>query len=372
MNPQQQDNTMPIESELKEEISQKRKKLLIIAAICGLAIVILLVAFYVLSGSTSKENNLVSSVFQPKTSVTPTPFPFQEMTIPYLRQREYQSSIANLQQVSASSNYTSYLTSYESDGLKINAQLTKPEGEMPEGGWPAIIFVHGYIPPVNYQTLSSYSSYVDYLASNGFVVFKIDLRGHGNSEGEPGGSYYSADYINDVLNARAALQVSDFVNSSKIGLWGHSMAGNVLLRSLAASPDIPAIVIWAGAVYTYDDLQEFGIDDNSYRPPPSNTERQRKRQELFDTHGQFDSDSTFWRQIVATNYLSDINGAIQINHAVDDPVVSIEYSRNLINILDKTSIVHELNEYPLGGHNMTGSSFNQAMQNTVEFFRENL
>lgn len=372
MNSPQENNITPIESELKEEISSKRKKRLTIAAICGLVIVILLGAFYVLSGRASKENNLASSVFQPKTSVTPTPFPFQEMTIPYLRQREYQSRIANLQQVSANSNYTSYLTSYDSDGLKINAQLTKPTGDMPEGGWPAVIFVHGYIPPVNYQTLANYSSHVDYLAGNGFIVFKIDLRGHGSSEGEPGGSYYSADYIIDVLNARAALQSSDIVSPGKIGLWGHSMAGNVLLRSLASSPDIPAIVIWAGAVYTYEDMQEYGIDDNSYRPPPSNTERQRKRQELFDTHGQFDPNSPFWKQIIATNYLGGINGAIQLNHAADDSVVSIEYSRNLKRILAKTEIVHELNEYSSGGHNMTGNSFNQAMQNTVEFFREKL
>ncbi|MEX2013082.1 MAG: acyl-CoA thioester hydrolase/BAAT C-terminal domain-containing protein, partial [Candidatus Levyibacteriota bacterium] len=187
-----------------------------------------------------------------------------------------------------------------------------------------------------------------------------------------GGSYYSADYIIDVLNARAALQSSDIVSPGKIGLWGHSMAGNVLLRSLASSPDIPAIVIWAGAVYTYEDMQEYGIDDNSYRPPPSNTERQRKRQELFDTHGQFDPNSPFWKQIIATNYLGGINGAIQLNHAADDSVVSIEYSRNLKRILAKTEIVHELNEYSSGGHNMTGNSFNQAMQNTVEFFREKL
>jgi dipeptidyl aminopeptidase/acylaminoacyl peptidase len=207
------------------------------------------------------------------------------------------------------------------------------------------------------------------LARNGFVVFKIDLRGHGSSEGEPGGGYYSSDYVIDGLSARAALASSDFVDPDRIGFWGHSMAGNVVMRVLAARPEIPAVVMWAGAGYTYQDLREIGIDDNSYQPPPSDSARQRKRRELFASHGQFDLNSEFWKQVVPTNYLSDIRGAIQLDHAVDDNVVSIEYSRNLDKVLDATSIPHELNELPSGGHNITGSSFTTAMQKTVEFFK---
>lgn len=308
----------------------------------------------------------------PTPTPTPTPLPFREMTIPYLREREYKSSLGSLETFSQNQNYTSYLTSYDSDGLKINGLLTKPTGQQPSGGWPAIIFIHGYIPPTFYQTTTQYSDYVDYLARNGFVVFKIDLRGHGNSEGESSGAYYSSDYIIDALNAYSALQSSDFVNPQKIGLWGHSMAGNVVLRSLASSPNIPAAVIWAGAGYTYSDLAAYGIDDNSYRPPQISSERARKRQELFDTYGQFDEESLFWQQVAPTNYLKDLKSAIQINHAINDDVVSIEYSRNLKNLLEKASIPIELNEYSSGGHNINGISFTQAMQKTVEFFRDTL
>ena len=301
-------------------------------------------------------------------SPTPTPFPFQDITIPYLKSRDYESSLEEMIQVNKGAGYTGYQTSYDSDGLKINGFLTIPDGEAPAGGWPAIVFVHGYIPPKSYSTLEKYNDYVDYLARNGYVVFKIDLRGHGDSEGEANGAYYSGDYIVDTLNARAALMNSDFVNKDKIGLWGHSMAGNIVSRSLAAAPEIPAIVIWAGAVYTYDDLNAYRIQDASYQPPAQDSEVRSKRQELFQDYGSFDKNTTFWKKVPMTNYLNDIKGAISINHAVDDNVVSIEYSRNFKNILDKTNIVHELNEYPSGGHNITGSSFNQAMQNTVVFY----
>lgn len=350
--------------------TDKKKKVFLIffavLAILGIGI------FYIFLNN-KQTNNISTNVIEGKNvNLTPTPFPFMEMTIPYLRQKEYSSKLGERELVSNNSNYTSYLTSYISEGFKVNAQLTVPKGEEPAGGWPAIVFIHGYIPPSTYQTFGNYSDYVDYLARNGFVVLKIDLRGHGNSEGEAGGGYFSADYINDALNARAALASSGYVNPSKIGLWGHSMAGNVVLRSLAAKPEIPAIVIWAGAVYTYDDMQKYGIDDNSYRPPSDQSNSRRRRQELFDKYGEFSSTSEFWKKVPATNYLSDIKGAIQLNHAIDDDVVNIGYSRDLAKILGDNGKTYELNEYPSGGHNINGPSFNSAMQNTVNFFKKYL
>lgn len=336
------------------------KFLLVLLATLGV-----LFAFFV---KPETLNNVVSPISQ----IAPTPLPFQELTIPYLRSREYKSSVGQLTQVSSGSNYTAYLTSYSSDGLKINAELTKPTGEMPVGGWPAIIFIHGYIAPTIYKTLERYTDHIDYLGRNGFVIFKIDLRGHGQSEGTPGGGYFGSDYVVDTLNAHAALQSSNFVNPNKIGLWGHSMAGNIALRSLAIKKDIPAAVIWAGAVYSYEDRVKYGINDSSYRPPQADVQRQARQKALYDKYGEFSPDSPFWKQVAPTNYLNDIKSAIQLNHAVDDDVVNIGYSRDLTSLLDKTKVVHELHEYPSGGHNITGPSFVAAMQNTIEFFKKYL
>ena len=301
-----------------------------------------------------------------------TPPPFAELTIPYLRKQSYQSNLGELDIIRETTTYTAYLTSYSSEGLRINGLLTQPKGTQPENGWPAIVFVHGYIPPAQYKTDGQYAAFVDYLARNGFVVFKVDLRGHASSEGEPSGAYYSSDYIIDVLHAYSALQNSDFVNPDGIGLWGHSMAGNVVLRSLAVEKEIPVAVIWAGAVYSYEDFQEFGISDASYQAPPNQTERQRKRKELFDTYGEFTPESPFWKQVAATNYLTDFQGAVQLHHAINDDVVDVRYSRNLTELLDETQVEHELHEYSSGGHNISGSSFTQAMQGTVEFYKNKL
>lgn len=313
-----------------------------------------------------KDTNIEEIVIEDKDTPDET---FEDLTIPYLRSRQYNGKLGKLEKISENDKYTSYLTSYDSDGLRVNGLITIPKGQEPEGGWPAIVFVHGYIPPQEYETTKNYASYVDFLAKNGFVIFKIDLRGHGESEGEADGGYYSSSYVIDTLNAYNALLTSDFVNPEKVGLWGHSMSGNVIFRAFVAKKDIKAISIWAGAVYTYSDLSEYGISDNSYKPPSQESESRKKRNVLFEKHGNFDPNNEFWMKVVPTNYLGGLDGTVQINHAVDDPVVSIEYTRNLSLVLLETTLKHEINEYPTGGHNISGSSFDKAMQNTVDFFR---
>ena len=347
---------------------QRKLKILVFS------LIILLVIFlvYLLINSPAKKSGSKFQTSQSTITASPTPFPFRELTIPYLRERTYKSALSSLEKYFENQSYTEYLTSYDSDGFKINGLLTEPKGEKPVKGWPAIVFIHGYIPPTQYQTTSRYADYVDYLARNGFVVFKIDLRGNGNSEGEPGGAYYSSDYVIDTLNAYAALQSSSFVDPTKIGLWGHSMAGNVVMRSFASKPTIPAVVVWAGAGYSYTDLLQYKINDQSYQPPVTSTNRVRQRQLLMNTYGQPSSTSAFWKEVAPTSYLNDLKGAIEINHAVDDDVVNIGYSRNLNALLDKTSVPHEFYEYPSGGHNIQGVSFTSAMENTVRFFKKYL
>jgi predicted esterase len=85
-----------------------------------------------------------------------------------------------------------------------------------------------------------------------------------------------------------------------------------------------------------------------------------------------DYDTPFWQAMIPTNYLADISGAIQLQHAVDDDVVNVGYSRDLAALLAPTAIVHELRDYPTGGHNFTGGTFNLAASSMIDFFRQHL
>lgn len=318
-------------------------------------------------------DNNQEAVIERVQSILPKSFKndqFYPMTIPYLREREYDSELTNISEFSRNTSYTAYTASYNSDGFRVNGYLTIPNSEGPH---PAIVFIHGYIPPTVYKTTQNYTNYVDYFARNGFVVFKPDLRGHDTSEGDAFGAYNSGDYIIDTLNAYSALQKHEAVNEKAVGLWGHSMGGNVTFRSFVAKQNIPAVVIWAGAVYTYEDMQLFGIDDNSYRPPVDNTKRDKYRQELRAAHGAFNKEDEFWQTVVPTNYLEGVSGNIQIHHAIDDTVVDIGYSRNLKSLLENNPTISiDVREYSSGGHNIIAPAYDTAMQESVQFFKNHL
>ena len=129
------------------------------------------------------------------------------LSIEELKKGNYPGSEFVIEQtLEPGSNYSRYTASYKSEGLKIYGLLTIPNGEKPEGGWPAIVFNHGYIPPSEYKTTERYVAYLDGFARNGYVVFKPDYRGHGESEGSASGAYGSNDYTIDVLNAVSSVK----------------------------------------------------------------------------------------------------------------------------------------------------------------------
>src|SRR3989344_911793 len=99
------------------------------------------------------------------------------LSIEAQRKKEYSGSEITIEQtLSSGSNYQKYIASYKSDGLKIYALLTVPNGPVPEGDFAAIVFNHGYIPPAEYSTTERYAAYVDGFAKEGYIVFKPDFR----------------------------------------------------------------------------------------------------------------------------------------------------------------------------------------------------
>lgn len=318
-----------------------------------------------------------ASAATPATAATEVPFEIgQEITIPYLRSvRISGSQITFERELTSTFYYEQHLVSYISEGNKIYGLLTIPRSEPPETGFKAIVFNHGYIPPDAYRTTERYAAYVDYLARNGFVVFKIDYRGHGESEGEPSGSYFSPGYTLDAIAAFKSLQTLDIIDPQGIGMWGHSMAGNLVLRAMLIEPDIQAGVIWAGAVYSYDDFSAYGIDDNSYRPPATQeagSDPRRRSREIIDAYGRPDTQVEYWRAVSLTENIRYLYHPLQLHHAQDDSVVSIRYSEDLAAVLLENGKEYEFYRYEGGGHNLVSPYFGQAMQRTVEFFRDEL
>lgn len=302
----------------------------------------------------------------PTETATPTPT-FHPMSIQAMRQTPYPGSqIVLEQELDRGVNYRRYYAFYLSEGLRIYALLTVPDGEPPPGGWPAIVFNHGYIPPNVYRTTERYVAYVDTLARNGYIVFRIDYRGHDRSEGIATGAYGDPGYTVDVLNAVSAIKNFPQANPERIGMWGHSMGGYLTLRAMVISPDIKAGVIWAGVVASYPDLLTRWRRGSGPTPTPPATAR-GWRAAWLDRYGSPDTNPEFWNSISANNYLGDLSGPIQLHHGTADESVPLEFSQILSGQLQAAGKTVELYEYPGDNHNIS-NYFSQAMIYTVDFF----
>lgn len=297
-----------------------------------------------------------------------------ELTIAALLQLEIEGSdILFEQRLADGPNYAQYIASYTSEGNKIYGLLTIPFGDPPEGGFKAIVFNHGFIPPADYRTTERYVAYVGSLAQAGFVVFKIDMRGHGDSEGEPQGSYFSPGYTIDAISALKSLQRMDIIDPDGIGMWGHSMAGNLVLRAMLIEPDIQAGVIWAGAVYSYDDLVRYAISDPSFTPAVREQFPTRRMGTILrEAYGDPNTAEPFWQAVSLTEHIDLLQNPIQLHHAIDDDVVNIGYSYDLSTVLQLNGIFHEMYEYEGGGHNISSPYFDEAMRRTILFFQAHL
>jgi len=324
----------------------------------------------------AKEDNLVTKAIK---EIVPNIVYTSNIDINYLRSLTIDSEKPVIEkELADGSNYKQYIASYISEGNKIYGLLTIPKGDMPSSGFSAIVFCHGYIPPSQYVTTQKYVEYVDYLAKNGFVVFKIDFRGNGESQGNANGSYFSPGYTIDAISALKSLQKDDRINAEKIGIWGHSMSGNVVMHSLLVSNNFKAAVIWAGAVYSYKDFAKYRINDNSYAQRPFGSPQNRENQNLEqvlkfrEDPSQIDFNDSFWKSVSLTENINYLSTPLQINHAITDPVVNIGYSRDLVQVLKNNNKTYEFYEYKSGGHNIESPYFEEAMKNTIDFFNKYL
>lgn len=288
------------------------------------------------------------------------------MAIEAMRTKEYPGSeVVIVEELTPGSNYDRYIASYESEGNTIRGLLTIPREGKPEAGYPLIVFVHGYIPPDVYRTTERYVAYQDNLARNGYITYKIDLRGHDQSEGEPVRGHFSEAYVTDTLNAIAAMKTLETGDPERIGYWGHSNGGEIGLRSIVASEEIDAAVFWAGVVGSWEGMLEEYNDEI-----PFLSFENRGVPEMVTEFGLPSENPAFWETVDPHDHLDKVTAAVELHHGTADDSVPLVMSEELEEGLKAEGKQVELFVYQGGDHNLGGSAFGPAMQRTLAFYEE--
>jgi dipeptidyl aminopeptidase/acylaminoacyl peptidase len=236
------------------------------------------------------------------------------------------------------------------DGLTEYGLLMLPSTPKPASGYPTLILCHGYVNPSEYVTTRYYISDMEFYASHGFAVIKPDFRGQGLSSGQglPEGAYYSMAYNTDVISLISSLKQTDYIDKSKLNIWGHSMGAYIALRASVISKDIKNTVILSGAVGSFKQMYL------SYIPPSdeNNPEALRIRSNIFSKYGTPAEDTAFWKNASPDSFLSRTTANIQIHVGLLDTTVPPELSADLDADLSAIHKNHQYYVYQDGRHGL--------------------
>jgi len=143
---------------------------------------------------------------------------------------------------------------------KICGLSYRPKDSSELNAFPAVVLSHGISG--SKQMMSAIALE---LARNGFVTLSIDLIGHGGSDGAFGA--FGAEPADKTLGMKDAVQYlrqQPFVNSSQIGLVGHSLGAGAVRATTAVCSGIKASVFIGGGFGELVNDPEYGLLNSTF------------------------------------------------------------------------------------------------------------
>ncbi len=135
--------------------------------------------------------------------------------------------------------YKNILTDFTltmSDGTILDCSKFMPSGSPPSGGWPAMIFCHGFG-----GTKEDVISEAEDLASNGYFTMCYSMRGQGESTGKT--NLISTTEMYDFVAVVNYVKSQANVNTQKVGAIGGSQGGTIPLMAACYNPGIIRCII---------------------------------------------------------------------------------------------------------------------------------
>ena len=122
------------------------------------------------------------------------------------------------------------------DGMLLHGYLTLPQNKKAKN-LPTVLMVHGG-PWV--RDTWGYSSYVQWLASQGYAVLQINYRGstgYGKAYLNAGNKEWAGKMHTDLLDGKAWMIDQGYTDPRKVAIFGGSYGGYATLVGLAFTPD---------------------------------------------------------------------------------------------------------------------------------------
>lgn len=167
--------------------------------------------------------------------------------------------VANLFLTNAGQSTVFSTTTTNAAGNTISMRIFRPKTATPQDKAPAVVLMHGLS-----TTKESYSQYGIELARQGFVVILPDMLNHGDSDIASMDTFFK-DPKAEGYGLYAAVRYAaglDYVDTTRIGIAGHSMGGNavnmsILGDNMSPTPLISSVYLISSAPMTANQQGEL-------------------------------------------------------------------------------------------------------------------
>ena len=138
------------------------------------------------------------------------------------------------------------------DGIRLNAKLDMPQGIT--GKCPLVILIHGFTGHMEERHITAVARMLNEI---GCAVLRVDMYGHGNSEGEFR-NHTLYKWLTNVMCAVDYARTLEFVTD--IYLCGHSQGGLTVMLAAALERDrIKGIIPLSPAVCIPEDARQGNV-----------------------------------------------------------------------------------------------------------------
>jgi dipeptidyl-peptidase 4 len=251
-----------------------------------------------------------------------------------------------------------FLSVTANDGTTLYASMIKPPNFDPSRKYPVLINVYGGPQDQEVQDDWGYTDFLwlEMMAEKGYIVFTLDNRGsyrRGHGFETPIYHHLGKIELEDQLGGVKYLKSLPYVDGSRIGIWGWSYGGMMVLDALFNASD----VFKAGVAVA--PVTDWRLYDTIY------TERYMGRPE---------DNPDGYRDSSPVNQAAQLRAKLMIAHGTGDDNVHFANTIELLNELIRAgSYPDDLMILPGRGHGMTDWPARvQLYQRITDFLLKNL
>jgi len=224
-----------------------------------------------------------------------------------------------------------------SDGVTLNAYIIKPPNFNKSKKYPVLIY--NYSGPNSQIVKDSGTRLWDvFMSQNGYIIFGLDNRGTGGRGAEFRHIVYKnlgKWEVKDMVEGAKYLSSLNYVDTSRIGIWGWSYGGYMSALTLAKAPETFKLAVSVAPVTNWE------FYDNIY------TERYMSLPK-FNPEG--------YKNGSVLEYAKNIKGKFLLMHGTGDDNVHFQNSVKLVQKLVENDIQFETMFYPESNHSMNGKN----------------